>query len=200
MGWNCTRCATERFWRGEDGDWMNTYIVLLRGINVGGRRTSLPMRELVEVLEGLGLQNVRTYIQSGNVIFQHEDNHLYALPQNISTAILESHGFAPEVMLLGLDELENAVAANPYPEAEAAPKSLHLFFLKSAPKHPDVHALEAIRRDSERYTLKDKVLYLHTPEGLGRSKLATRAEKILGVAATARNWRSVNKILALAKS
>lgn len=86
------------------------------------------------------------------------------------------------------------MAGNPYPEAEAEPKSLHLFFLDEAPQHPDLKSLEAIKTDSEHFKLAGKVFYLHTPEGFGLSKLAARVEKLLGVAASARNWNTVCKL------
>jgi hypothetical protein len=76
---------------------------------------------------------------------------------------------------------------------------LHIYFLASVPKNPDLKMLESIKRDSERFNLMDKIFYLHAPDGVGLSKLAVRAEKSLGVAVTSRNWRSVCKILAIAK-
>jgi uncharacterized protein (DUF1697 family) len=177
---------------------MKTCIALFRGINVGGHN-SLPMRELVGVLEGLGLQNIKTYIQSGNVVFQRGKSSISGLADRISEAINQSHGFRPQVFLLELDEMENAIASNPFPEAESEPKTLHLYFLVSVPKHPDLKTLEGIKRESERFKLKGKVFYLHAPEGIGKSKLAVRAEKLLGIAVTARNWRTVCKILTMAK-
>lgn len=177
---------------------MKTYIALLRGINVGGHNR-LPMRELVELLEGLSLENIRTYIQSGNVAFEYDEEDLSVLPGRIADAIDDSHGFAPQVLLLELAELEGALAANPFPEAEAEPKSLHLFFLEVEPQEPDFETLEDKKADSENFALIGKVFYLHAPEGIGRSKLAQGAEGALGVPTTARNGRTVNKILELAK-
>jgi uncharacterized protein (DUF1697 family) len=78
---------------------MNTYITLLRGINVGGRN-KLPMRELVQLLEELGLENVKTYIQSGNVVFQSKRTDRAKLSAEISEAIGESHGFTPQIFVL----------------------------------------------------------------------------------------------------
>ncbi len=177
---------------------MNTHIALFRGINVGGRNR-LPMRELVEVLHSLDLQNVTTTIQSGNVVFESEETNGLELADRISAAVNQSHGFSPQVLLLEVDELAEAIAANPFPEAEAQPKSLHLFFLASVPENAELEKLESIRQDSERFALKGNVFYLHAPDGVGRSKVAARAERALGVAATARNWRSVGRILAMAE-
>jgi uncharacterized protein (DUF1697 family) len=95
--------------------------------------------------------------------------------------------------------MAQAIVANPFPEAEAEPKSLHLYFLTVPPENPDLKTLDRLKQDNERYSLNDKVFYLHAPDGVGRSKLATQVEKALGVAATARNWRSVCKIMAMAK-
>lgn len=178
---------------------MNTYIALFRGINVGGKNL-LPMRELVPLFEALGMRNVRTYIQSGNVVFEGEDVHAAKLSDQIGAAVRKSHGFAPHLIILESEELTEAIASNPYPEAESDPRTLHLTFLSSVPESPDLEALESIKRDSERFMLDGKVFYLHALEGVGRSKLASRIEKSLGVAGTARNWRSVCAIEAMATS
>ena len=178
---------------------MNTYIALLRGINVGGNN-KLPMKELVALLEGLGLQNVKTYIQSGNVVFQSERADMAALSQEISAAIGQSHGFTPAILLLGLDELNAAMAANPFPEGQDEPKSLHLFFMDAVPEDPDLDALNALKTDSERFALIDKVFYLHTPDGLGRSKMAEKVGRGWKVNITARNWRTVSKVMEMAQA
>ena len=102
---------------------MKTYIALFRGMNVGGNNV-LPMKELVTVLENIGLQNVKTYIQSGNAVFQSEETNASLLSSTISAAIKESHDFEPQVLLLRLDKLERAVGSNPFPEAESERKSL----------------------------------------------------------------------------
>lgn len=172
---------------------MTTLIALLRGINVIGNN-KLPMKELSALLTGMGLRDVQTYIQSGNVVFRCDLKSKAALSAKISAAIKAQHGFAPHVLLLGVAELYKSMAGNPYPEAEAEPKSLHLFFLDEAPKHPNLKSLDAIKTGSERYKLAGKVFYLHTPDGFGPSKLAARAEKLLGVPATARNWNTVCKL------
>ncbi|MFN2122278.1 MAG: DUF1697 domain-containing protein [Candidatus Promineifilaceae bacterium] len=177
---------------------MITYICLLRGINVGGNNR-LPMKELRSLLENMDLQNVQTYIQSGNVVFLSQEQDAAVLSAEISAAIKDSFGFQPQVLILTGEELAAAMTANPFPEAEAEPKSLHLYFMASAPKNPDLAALEALRQESERFQLRDRVFYLHAPDGIGRSKLAVKVEKALAEPATARNWRSVDKIMSLAQ-
>jgi uncharacterized protein (DUF1697 family) len=184
--------------RAEVGDQMKTYIALFRGLNVGGNNI-LPMNELVTVLEKIGARNVKTYIQSGNAVFQGEETNALLLSNKISAAIKKSHGFEPQVLLLELEEMERAVESNPFPEGESEPKALHLYFLEAIPENPDFDTLASIKSNRERFALKDGVFYLQAPEGIGRSKLAAKAEKLLGVSATARNWRTVCKIMAMAK-
>jgi uncharacterized protein (DUF1697 family) len=176
---------------------MSTLIALLRGINVVGKNR-LPMKELTALLEGMGLREVRTYIQSGNVVFRSKVKNKAALAAKISAAIGAQYGFAPQVLLLDAAEVRGAMAGNPYPEATATPKFLHLFFLAEAPAHPDLKALESIKADGEQFKLAGKVFYLHTPDGIGPSRLAERVEKSLGVAATARNWNTVCKLVEMA--
>jgi uncharacterized protein (DUF1697 family) len=96
---------------------MKTYVALFRGLNVGGNNI-LPMKELVALLENIGLQSVRTYIQSGNAVFQSEETNASLLTNKIRTAIKKSNGFEPQVLLLELEEMERAVGSNPFPEAE----------------------------------------------------------------------------------
>jgi uncharacterized protein (DUF1697 family) len=176
---------------------VETIIALLRGINVGGNNR-LPMRDLVVNLQALGLQNVQTYIQSGNVVFQTNRSSLPELAHEIGAAIEASHGFRPQVMLLRLAELETAVTHNPFPEAQADHKTLHFYFLESVPPAPDLALLATLKTEREQFELSETVFYLHAPDGIGRSKLAEKVEKALGVAATARNWRTVSKMMEMA--
>jgi uncharacterized protein (DUF1697 family) len=182
----------------RNGDQLKTYIALFRGINVGGSNV-LPMKDLVAQLENLGSQNVKTYIQSGNAVFQNEEEDASLLSNKIMAAIKKSHGFEPHVLLLMPAEIARAIASNPFPEAEAEPKTLHVYFLASMPKNLDPGAFESIKSDRERFALEGRVFYLHAPEGIGRSKLAANTEKLLGVAITGRNWRTVRKVMAMAE-
>jgi uncharacterized protein (DUF1697 family) len=177
---------------------MPTYIALFRGINVGGNNI-LPMKQLTTILESLGLTEVKTYIQSGNALFQCPTADLTQLGNAIATAINQHFGFKPKVLLLRFDELEQAVRSNPFPEAESQPNSLHVSFLTSAPTSPDLQTLATLANNGERFSLQNKAFYLHAPEGIARSKLAANAEKHLGVSTTSRNWRTVCKLLALTK-
>ncbi len=175
---------------------MCTCIAFLRGINVGGRH-SLPMKELIVLFEAQGCTDVKTYIQSGNVVYRHARGNVRLLADDIGSAILASHGFQPRTLILTKDDLKHAVAANPFPQAADDPKTLHLFFLADLPTSPELDAMTEIKADNEKFSLADKVLYLYAPDGIGRSKLAGKVEKLIAVDATARNWRTVNKVLEL---
>ena len=178
---------------------MKTYVALLRGINLV-RSNRLPMPDLKRLLEQHGCVDVQTYIQSGNVIFRSAASDMSRLAKQLTAAVSESHGFEPHVLVLTPSQLASAVAANPFPEADKNPPSVHLFFLAERPKKPDLKSMDALKTGTERFALKGKVLYLHTPDGFGRSKLATRAERLLGVDATARNWRTATTLLDMART
>ena len=177
---------------------MATWIALLRGINVGGKNV-LPMAALRLELEEIGLKNVRTYIQSGNVIFESSVRSGNQLADSIAECIEAQHGFRPPVFVLTRKQLEDSVAKNPFPDAAAEPKSLQFFFLERTPKAPDKPAIAAIAAKSESWHLAKSVFYLHAPDGLGRSKLGAKAEKLLAVNTTARNLRTVEKLLDLSR-
>ena len=175
---------------------MQRWIALFRGINVGGNNI-LPMAALTNDLESLKLQRVRTYIQSGNVVFDSTSKSVGALATRISRRIEEQHGFRPRVLLLSKKELQTAVSENPYPEAVSDPKTLHFFFLNATPVVPNIKELDNAKASTEKYAITKRVFYLHAPDGIGRSKLAMNAEKHLGVVTTARNYRTVQKLLAM---
>jgi uncharacterized protein (DUF1697 family) len=175
---------------------MITYIALLRGINVGGNNP-LPMKELREILASLGCENVRTYIQSGNAAFA-SDSDRDTLTGAIRSAIEKRFGFSPKILLLSNERLVEIAASNPFSEAEQNPKFLHVWFLADNPRNPDLDKLNNTKTNSEKFSLGQGAFYLYTPDGLGRSKLAGHVEKCLGVDVTARNWRTVTKLLELA--
>ena len=175
---------------------MQTWIALFRGINVGGNNL-LPMAELRGYLEMLGLKNVRTYIQSGNVVFESTAKVASSLVKKIARSIEERKGFHPEVFLLTPNEVQDAVESNPFPKAVSDPKTLHFLFLAEPAANPNMEALDKMKAATERYRLTDTVFYLHAPDGIGRSKLAANVEKHLGVVTTGRNYRTVEKLLAM---
>lgn len=171
---------------------MNSYVALIRGINVGGKNP-LPMKELTHALEGIGCHNVETYIQSGNVVF-YSACTAARLTEDIADEIVRRQGFKPYVVVLEKSEFKRAVDNNPFPEGVSDPKALHLAFLHAVLSSPALRDLEALRAPSERFELIGQVFYLFAPDGVGRSKLAAKREKVLGVPMTDRNWNTVSKI------
>ena len=176
---------------------MQTWIALFRGINVGGHNI-LRMAKLKRDLESLNLKNVRTYIQSGNVVFDTTASTASSLSKRISRLIEERHGFRPHVFLLNHEDLQAAVESNPFLEAVSDPKTLHFSFLAEPAIDPNTKALDDAKSSTEKYKLTDRVFYLHAPDGIGRSKLAANAERHLGVVTTGRNYRTVDKLLSMA--
>jgi uncharacterized protein (DUF1697 family) len=175
---------------------MQTWIALLRA--VGGGIRPLPMKDLVVALEGIGLKDVRTYIQSGNVVFA-SGKSAQQLARAIAKCIRASFGFDSKTFVLSVKDLERAIAANPFPQADDIPTSLHVFFLSEEPQAPQLDAMEKIKAESEQFELTKQVLYFYSPKGFGISKLGARVERLLGVDATARNWRTVRKLMELAQ-
>ena len=151
----------------------------------------MPMKDLVAMLGDLGARNIKTYIQSGNAVFVWKDKNTSQLANQIRAEIKKRRGFDPHVLLLELEDMERVIQHNPFPEAETDPTALHAGFLATAPERPDLKTLESLKSDSERFRLIDRVFYLFAPEGVGRSKLAAKAERLLGVPMTDRNWRTV---------
>jgi uncharacterized protein (DUF1697 family) len=177
---------------------MRTLIALLRGINVGGKNALL-MKELTANLSNLGLQDIKTYIQSGNVVFRTAAKDTAALAKKISSEIKRHRGIEPQVVVLSRSQLEKIIASNPFPEAEREPNTLHVNFLSATPTNPNLAEMERVRGKRERFVLQRDAFYLHAPDGIGRSKLAARTEKLLGVSLTSRNWRTVCKIAEMAR-
>lgn len=176
---------------------MSLWIAFFRGINVGGHN-ALPMKALKDALEEMGCEAVSSYIQSGNVVFSNPATDAVELGASITATVLKNFGFEPRVLLMTKEQLIAAHRKNPFPAGVDEPKTLHLFFLASEATEVDYDALDASKSDTEKFELLDHVFYLHAPDGIGRSKLAARIEKCLGVPTTARNWRTVEKVLQLA--
>lgn len=178
---------------------MTTYVALLRGINVGGH-ARLAMADLRGLLADLGHGDPRTYLQSGNAVFSSDRTDVDALADELSARIAADLGVSPAVLLRTAGELADVVAGNPYAEAAAAdPKTVHAAFLSSEPPDPSTFSFPAEEYAPEKAATGDRVLYLHLPGGMGRSRLATDlAKRQGGVDVTVRNWRTVTKVAELA--
>ena len=172
------------------------WIALLRGINVGGNNI-LPMADLREIMESLKFKNARTYIQSGNAIFESRSTDPEKLSKKLSDAIEKTFSFRPRVMVVQGSVIDQALANNPFPQAADEPKNLHMFFMTEAPEHFDEAAFKAIQKPGELFAYKDNVFYLYAPNGIWKSKIGAKVEKMLGVDMTARNLRTVMKLKAM---
>jgi len=182
---------------------MATHIALLRGINVGGRN-KVAMADLRTVVAALGHTDVATYIQSGNVVFTSAGEDAGALASTMEQAIADRLGVKPAVIVLSCEDLARAMRDNPYP-GEPNPRFVHAVFFREPPAGAQ-EAIEAGQRRSAEKGGRDTArlvgatLYLHTPDGFGRSELAlyllNRAASPVATG-TARNWATVTKLLAL---
>ncbi|MEV0481131.1 DUF1697 domain-containing protein [Streptomyces sp. NPDC050508] len=179
-----------------------TYAALLRGINVGGNK-KLPMAELRTLMEGLGHDGVRTYLQSGQAVFASGHGNEESLAAELAQAIEKRFDFTVDVIVRDHAYLA-AIADNcPFPAAELEGKQLHVTYC-SAPVAEDRFAdLDRAAFLPEEFRLGDRALYLYAPDGLGRSKLAvelSRPRRTKGLIATSRNWNTVLKLVELTGS
>jgi uncharacterized protein (DUF1697 family) len=171
---------------------MATHVALLRGINVGGHN-KLPMAELRALCEGLGWSDVRTYIQSGNVVFEAKRPD----PEALARAIRESYGFEVPVILRTGPELVAARDAQPW--GRAGTEHATVVFLSARPAARAIAKLDPQRSPPDRFEVLGKEVHLLCPNGVARSKLTIDwFEAALGVRATARNWRTLGKLIELA--
>ena len=168
---------------------MEKFIVLLRGINVGGNNI-LPMKDLKKLLTDSGYAEVQTYIQSGNIVLSAAK----LVSDEIEDLIEKQFGFRPAALVLNEPNFKHAAVNNPFKEQDG--KTVHFYFCSGLPT-PNSDRLTDLKTESEQYQIIDQVFYLHAPDGIGRSKLAAKAESCLGVSATARNLNTVNKLLTM---
>ncbi len=171
---------------------MTSFVILLRGVNVGGKNI-LPMQDFRELLDGLGCDQVASYIQSGNAVCKYA-GEATGLSDKIAAAIENQFGFRPSVLVVSSSDFLKIAAANPYLAKDIDPKFLHVWFLQAPARQVNKARLDDIVAAGEKFTLTDTAFYLCAPNGIGRSKLAKDVEKCLGVPATARNARTVNKL------
>jgi len=178
------------------------YLSILRGINVSGQK-KIKMADLKSLYENLGLSDVITYIQSGNVIFYSKKKNRKNLKDAIEKAIEEKYAFHVPVDIRTAKELETIVSRCPYEEAKIETNGTKILvtFLASIPSKERVDALLEHVKPPEKLLAKGSEVYLYCPNGYGKSKLSnTFLESKLGVSATTRNWKSVNALCELSVS
>jgi uncharacterized protein (DUF1697 family) len=178
---------------------MTTWIALLRGINVGGNRR-VPMAELRAALEAIGLDDVRTYIVSGNVVFRSRRSDAAALAREVEAAIERQFGFPVAVVLRTAIEMRRVLERDPLPDGSAAdPAHRYAIFLSADPAPERLAAIDARAVEPDVFVAGDRVIHAWYRGGLQASKLAGRlTDRGLGVTATARNWNTVRKLVELA--
>jgi uncharacterized protein (DUF1697 family) len=179
---------------------MSGFIALLRAVNVGGTGI-IRMADLKAICEKAGFTDVTTLLQSGNVVFRAKGGEK-AVAKKLADAIEKSHGFRPAVMVRTAAEIAAVMAANPYkPEEKSDPSHLIVAFAADAPTSGAAERVAAIKVSRERLALGGRELYIHYATGQGTSKVTNAViERALGVPATARNWNTVGKLLALARA
>ena len=170
------------------------YVFLLRGINVGGRNKLL-MRELAAMFVEAGCEDVRTYIQSGNVVFRADPSFAVGLSARITTAIAASHGYQIPVVIRTAADLARVVRGNPLLADGADPTKLYVGFLAEAPDPAKVARLDPDRSPPDAFVVRGDEVYLHFPNGVARSKLTNNyLDRTLGTVSTIRNWRTVCRL------
>jgi uncharacterized protein (DUF1697 family) len=177
---------------------MPTYVAMLRGINVSGHNI-IKMERLRAAFEDLGYAQVRTYVQSGNVIFE-TDASPAGLAAKIEKQILGEFGFEVPVLTKSAAEMKDIVKCNPFVKDPAVDRAkLHVTFLSDDPPHNAVRALEPLAAGGEQVRVAGRAVYLYCPNGYGKTKLTNTAiEKKLSCRATTRNWATTNKLLEMA--
>lgn len=180
---------------------MKIYIALLRGINVSGQKM-IKMETLRKMCEDLKFNNVKTYVQSGNIIFQYKETELKKLEGIIQKAILKTFSFDVEVFITTKEILENIVTENPFTKRkEFDEKALYVCFLSDEPEQVYMDKLKELKIENDEFFLAEKVVYIFPKNGYGNSKLNNNFfENKLKVSATTRNWKTVNELIKMAEN
>ncbi len=169
---------------------MQSYVALLRGVNVAGH-ARLSMEELRDCFEALGFGKVRTYIQSGNVVFEHGIANASVVAETLEKGIKARFGLEVHVLVKSIKEMSRIIENVPFPAPQR--NMMHLTFLSAKPEGVPTKEIESAKDKKEKFLLSGREIYLYCPNGYGRSKLSNSFfERKLKVKATTRNWRTVN--------
>ena len=179
---------------------MATYVAILRGINVSGHKI-IKMERLRAAFEELGFAHVKTYVQSGNVIFETSEPS-ESLAAKIERKILNEFGFDVPVLTKSSKEMMDIVKRNPFLKDVSIDQSkLHVTFLSDDPPRNTLELLEPLAAGAELVRIVSRAVYLYCPNGYGNTKLTNTAiEKKLSCRATTRNWATTNKLLEMAST
>ena len=176
---------------------LSAHLALLRGINVGGKNL-LPMKDLTQIFLEAGCSGVRTYIQSGNVIFSASPRLLSSVSGRITAGISDRFGYQIPVVLRTAEQLAEAIANNPFVNTGADQKMLHVLFLADEPTSQSIGKLDPDRSPPDAFVVRSREVYLHLPNGAARTKLTNSYfDTRLATVSTGRNWATVLKLLEL---
>jgi uncharacterized protein (DUF1697 family) len=179
---------------------MTTYVAFLRAINVGGHN-KIKMEDLRNIFEQIkGLKNIRTYIQSGNVLFESAETDVEKLTGNIEKSLNKSLGYPVDTVIRNSSEMKKIVDENPFPKIEVGKDwQIYICFMKELANNDAVKKLEALSNKDEEFLMRGDNLYVLCNKQPGLKLMFTNnfVEKKLGVLGTGRNWNTVNKIHAM---
>lgn len=168
-----------------------TYLALLRGINVGGKNR-LPMKDLIGIFSELGCREVRSYIQSGNVLFDATPDVAEGLPGLVAARIADRFGYRSPVILRTAVDIAAVIAGNPFLSAGCVEDELHVYFLADRPDPARAGQLDPDRSPTDRFELRGREIYLRLPNGMARTRLTNAYfDANLATTSTGRNWRTV---------
>ena len=169
------------------------YVAFLRGINVVGK-TSIKMERLREVFSSLGFENVKSYIQSGNVLFETDETNDAEICTRIEEAV-EKEFFKTPVMVRSIDEINDAIENNPFKNEEFEDRLFHLVFLAERLSDEKVELLLSKNCENEQFAVRNREVYCLMRDGIADSVLGKKfIDNKLKTPATARNWRTINKL------
>jgi len=172
---------------------------MLRGVNLGKRR--MKMDALRALCESLGLRDVQTFVQSGNVVFRSEQKNLGTLTKKIESAVEREFGFHSDVILRSASEVRDTIARNPFAKRSGIePGKCLVWFLVSDPGEEIRKQVRAVKTEPEELRIEGREVYMYFPNGMARPKMKWAAiEKILAVRGTGRNWNTSRKLLEMAE-
>lgn len=176
------------------------HVAFLRAVNLGPTN-KIPMKDLTKIFEAAGAADVRTVLNSGNVVFAAPAAKVPRIVRAVRAAITRDHGFDAPIVVRSASELAKVLRDNPFLRAKVDPDELHVSFLEEAPPAARVAALAEKVAPPEEVAVKGRDVYLRMPNGVGRSKLsAVLFERTLGTTSTWRNWRTVSRLAGLARA
>jgi uncharacterized protein (DUF1697 family) len=177
----------------------NRFVALLRAVNIGG--TQVSMAELRALFVALGAGDVQTYVQSGNVVFTSDVRDASKLSRTIAQRIRRDLSLDVTVLVRTRAELTKVVAGNPFVKRGVDPKTLHVTFFVDKPERERIRSIGDRRSGDDEFEIVGREVFVHCPHGYGRTKINNAFfEKKLGVAATTRNWKTVQTLLQLASA